>query len=115
MPKIRVGRLHNAEPIYLKRGARVIIDVTPGVIGRVRDDGVVHIGTGYEKLANDVSDGERVLLDDGNLEVRVERDRPHRTSPWRFGIARQLRNQCPGHPGTEVVGQALFQSSHSQA
>lgn len=72
-PKIRVGRLHNAEPIYLKRGARVIIDVTPGVIGRVRDDGVVHIGTGYEKLANDVSDGERVLLDDGNLEVRVER------------------------------------------
>ncbi|MFK7742883.1 MAG: pyruvate kinase [Planctomycetota bacterium] len=72
-PKMRVGKLHKAEPIYLKRGASVIIDVTPDVIGHVRDDGVVYIGTGYEKLAQDVSAGERILLDDGNLELRVDR------------------------------------------
>tara|TARA_R110002072_G_scaffold46591_1_gene128824 strand:- start:73170 stop:74609 length:1440 start_codon:yes stop_codon:yes gene_type:complete len=70
-PKIRVGKLKNAEPIYLKRGDTVIIDVTPGVIGEVEKDGTIRIGTGYEQLAKDVSQGERILLDDGNLEVKV--------------------------------------------
>ena len=70
-PKIRVGKLKNAEPIYLKRGDTVIIDVTPDVIGEVQKDGTIRIGTGYERLAKDVSVGERVLLDDGNLEVKV--------------------------------------------
>src|SRR5690606_6844060 len=58
-PKIRVGKLKNAEPIYLKRGDTVIIDVTPDVIGEVQKDGVIRIGTGYERLAKDVSVGER--------------------------------------------------------
>ena len=44
-PKIRVGKLKDAEPIYLKRGATVIIDVTPGVVGE-GNGGVVRIGTG---------------------------------------------------------------------
>jgi pyruvate kinase len=70
-PKIRVGKLKNAEPIYLKRGNVMIIDVTPGVIGEVESDGTIRIGTGYERLAKDVSKGERILLDDGNLEVKV--------------------------------------------
>lgn len=70
-PKIRVGKLKNAEPIYLKRGDTVIIDVTPNVIGEVEKDGTVRIGTGYERLAKDVTSGERILLDDGNLEVKV--------------------------------------------
>ena len=72
-PKMRVGKLKDAEPIYLKRGASIVIDVTPGVVGHVRDDGVVYIGTGYERLADDVSPGERILLDDGNLELKVQR------------------------------------------
>ncbi len=72
-PKIRVGRLRNAEPIYLKRGVDVIIDVTPGVVGQADKSGVVRIGTGYRGLARDVRAGERVLLDDGNLELRVLR------------------------------------------
>ena len=70
-PKIRVGKLKNAEPIYLKRGNKVVIDVTPGTIGEVEKDGVIRIGTGYERLAKDVSKGERILLDDGNLELKV--------------------------------------------
>lgn len=70
-PKIRVGRLRNAEPIYLKRGAEVLIDVSPGVVGETMRDGRVRIGTGYRGLADDVRAGERVLLDDGNLELRV--------------------------------------------
>jgi pyruvate kinase len=72
-PKIRVGRLRNAEPIYLKRGAEVIIDVTPGVVGEVVGEGGGRIGTGYRGLAADVRPGERILLDDGNLEIRALR------------------------------------------
>jgi len=76
-PKIRVGRLRNAEPIYLKRGSEVVIDVTPDLVGEVFKDGSVRIGTGYRGLADDVRAGERILLDDGNLEVRVLRvERP---------------------------------------
>ncbi len=72
-PKIRVGKLRNAEPIYLKRGTDIVIDVTPGVVGEASESGVVVIGTGYRGLASDVRPGERVLLDDGNLEVKVQR------------------------------------------
>lgn len=72
-PKIRVGRLRNAEPIYLKRGAELVIDVTPGVVGEAAADGSIRIGTGYRGLARDVRQGERILLDDGNLELRVLR------------------------------------------
>ena len=71
-PKIRVGRLKNAEPIYLKRSSQVVIDVTPGLIGETAADGTVRIGTGYRRLAQDVRKGERILLDDGNLELRVQ-------------------------------------------
>lgn len=71
-PKIRVGKLKNAEPIYLKRGATLIIDCTPGVVGENLPDGTSRIGTGYERLAKDVSAGDRILLDDGNFEVKVQ-------------------------------------------
>lgn len=70
-PKIRVGKLKDAEPIYLKRGAKVVINTSPFVVGELLPDGVVQIGTGYRQLARDLRNGERVLLDDGNLELRV--------------------------------------------
>ncbi len=70
-PKIRVGKLKDAEPIYLKRGDEVIIDVTPGVVGEAQADGTILIGSGYRGLANDVRPGERILLDDGNLEIKT--------------------------------------------
>jgi len=72
-PKIRVGRLKNAEPIYLKRGAQIVIDVTPGVVGEANGGGIIRIGTGYRGLADDVRQGEKILLDDGILELRVDR------------------------------------------
>jgi len=72
-PKIRVGRLPSAEPIYLKRGSHLVIDCTPGVVGEVLAEGRVRVGTGYRGLARDVRPGDRILLDDGNLEVRALR------------------------------------------
>ena len=111
-PKIRVGRLRNAEPIYLKRGAEVTIDVTPGVVGELLADGSVRIGTGYRGLADDVRVGERVLLDDGNLEVRVHRvDGPRIHARVVYGG--MLQDQDTNGPGfmtlqsTRVTGPEL--------
>ncbi|MFO1078696.1 MAG: pyruvate kinase [Planctomycetota bacterium] len=70
-PKIRVGKLRGAEPVYLNRGATVVIDTAPDVVGEASPDGTVRIGTGYRNLAADVRVGERILLDDGNLELKV--------------------------------------------
>ncbi|MCC6781966.1 MAG: pyruvate kinase [Planctomycetes bacterium] len=73
-PKIRVGPLRNAEPIFLSRGEPIVIVCEPGFVGRKAEDGVpVRIGTRYLRLAHDVKPGERVLLDDGMIELKVGR------------------------------------------
>jgi pyruvate kinase len=106
-PKIRVGRLRNAEPIYLKRGAEVVIDVTPGVVGEMFADGRVRIGTGYRGLAKDTRPGERILRDDGNLEVRVLRVDGHiiRTRVVYGGMLHQLKGI--NLPGSKVSASCL--------
>lgn len=73
-PKIRVGPLRNAEPIFLSRGEPIVIVCEPGFIGRKAEDGApVRIGTRYLRLAHDAKPGERVLLDDGMIELKVGR------------------------------------------
>jgi len=106
-PKIRVGKLHNAEPIYLKRGAEVIIDVTPGVVGAVQADGSICIGSGYPGLAKDVRPGERILLDDGNLELKtLAVDGPRiRTRVVYGGMLHQFKGI--NLPGSEVSADCL--------
>ncbi len=64
-PKIRVGLFENGR-IDLKRNARVIISCGSGV-GR---EGLII--SQYKHLYKDVKAGERILLDDGNMECRVE-------------------------------------------
>lgn len=70
-PKIRVGKL--TEPIEIKKGQQLIISTKPGVVGSPpKDNELLRIGTGYKGLSKDVKPGEVVLLDDGNLELKVE-------------------------------------------
>ncbi len=64
-PKIRVGLFEN-DSITLKRNAKVIISCGNGV-GR---EGLII--SQYKRLYKDVKAGERILLDDGNMECRVE-------------------------------------------
>jgi pyruvate kinase len=73
-PKIRVGRV--PEPIEIREGEPVIISTEPGVVG-VAPQGKTpaRVGTGYAGLSKDVKPGEAILVDDGNLELRVERVR----------------------------------------
>jgi len=64
-PKIRVGRFEN-DSISLKRNAKLIISCGNGA-GR---EGLII--SQYKQLYKDVKAEERILLDDGNMECRVE-------------------------------------------
>jgi pyruvate kinase len=65
-PKIRTGMMRG-DVMTLTSGERVVI-TTADVLG---EDGV--IPTTYNALPQDVSDGDRILLDDGLLELQVEK------------------------------------------
>jgi pyruvate kinase len=64
-PKIRTGRVAGGE-IELRDGARVAISTDVSVEGTPE-----LISTTYRALPLDVKEGDRILLDDGNLELRV--------------------------------------------
>ncbi len=64
-PKIRAGKFENGS-ITLKKNATVVISCSR----KKGKDGL--IASQYKKLCEDVKKGERILLDDGNLECRVK-------------------------------------------
>jgi pyruvate kinase len=72
-PKIRVGALAGDRPLQLTAGQEVLLTAEPGAIGH---DGLVPIT--YERLPHDVRPGDRILLDDGLLELRVLASEPPR-------------------------------------
>jgi len=64
-PKIRTGKLAGGKTIQLKAGQRFTITATPceGTAQRV--------STSYKPLPHEVSKGDRILLADGLIELRV--------------------------------------------
>ncbi len=73
-PKIRVGPFADSQPIWLRSGDKLIISTEPGVVGSPPVEGeIARVGCGYRGLARDVKPRERILLDDGNIELRVVR------------------------------------------
>ncbi len=64
-PKLRVGDLENGK-IELKDGAQFIF-TTQKMVGTLEK-----IYVSYPNLAKDVKPGERIFLDDGKMEVKVE-------------------------------------------
>jgi len=65
-PKIRTGRLADGAPIRLEPGATLVLAIGDGI----GEPGRVY--TTYAPLARAVSPGDRLLLDDGYIELRVE-------------------------------------------
>ncbi|MEO8178109.1 MAG: pyruvate kinase [Deltaproteobacteria bacterium] len=107
-PKIRIGRLKNEEPIWLKPGAPLIIVSDKTVVGEDAKPGeVIRVGTSYELLCKDVKPGERILIDDGNLEVLVEKisGRDVHTSVVYGGLLKQYKGI--NLPGTDVSAEIL--------
>jgi len=66
-PKIRTGRLKDGRAVQLNKGATIRI-ISGGGEG---DAG--HVYTSYEELARAVRPGHTLLLDDGHIELKVER------------------------------------------
>jgi pyruvate kinase len=64
-PKIRTGRLEGDQPVMLLAGARVRLTNQP-VLGNA-----ALISIDYPTLANDVNPGDRILINDGAIELRV--------------------------------------------
>ncbi|WP_030020984.1 pyruvate kinase [Streptomyces monomycini] len=64
-PKIRLGRFREG-PVLLERDDAFTITVRPGVQGDRHC-----CGTTYEGLADDVTPGERILVDDGKVTLQV--------------------------------------------
>ncbi|OHV13059.1 pyruvate kinase [Kushneria phosphatilytica] len=67
-PKIRIARFSNG-PVELEEDQSFIIDMSLG-----RDEGdATQVGCDYKALVDDVSPGDVLLLDDGRLELVVEK------------------------------------------
>lgn len=69
-PKIRIGRLEAGRPIQLERGAALVVAIGDDVGGPGR------VFTTYAELALRVSRGDRLLIDDGRIELEVESASP---------------------------------------
>ena len=68
-PKIRTGLLANPKGVQLKEGARFIL-TTDKIEGSAEK-----VSTTYEFLPRDVKANERILLDDGSIELEVDQIR----------------------------------------
>src|SRR3982751_5642545 len=66
-PKIRTGVLRNGQPVQLEANSLFTI-TTRSVAGDARE-----VSTNYAGMARDVKPGARMLLDDGLIELHVER------------------------------------------
>jgi pyruvate kinase len=64
-PKIRTGTLEDGQPVALRDGTRFVITTRP-VTGSA-----TAVSTTYPSLPGDVKPGDRILLDDGLMELRV--------------------------------------------
>jgi len=74
-PKIRTTRVAVAEGVVLKTGQTIAITTDENTIGTPE-----RIGTTYEPLARDVRPNDTILLDDGNLELRVTGTTAHQVN-----------------------------------
>jgi len=65
-PKIRTGNLEGGGPVPLREGRELVIVTDESFVGNAEK-----VSTTYEYLAQDVKPGDRILLDDGLLELKV--------------------------------------------
>jgi pyruvate kinase len=100
-PKIRTGKLKDGQPAQLRAGDRFDI-TTREVIGTA-----ARVSTTYTALPRDVEPGDRILLSDGLIELRVidETDDEVHTIVVFGGELRE--NQGINLPGVKVSAPAL--------
>jgi pyruvate kinase len=100
-PKIRTGKLKDGQPVQLRAGDRFVI-TTHEIVGTAE-----RVSTTYQALPQDVEPGDRILLSDGLIELRVigEIDGEVETTVVFGGELRE--NQGINLPGVKVSAPAL--------
>jgi pyruvate kinase len=96
-PKLRVGELEGGA-VSLVQGAAIDL-VTTAVVGTAQ-----RVSTTYEQLGEDVNPGDRILLDDGNLELRVETVARSDTGPDLVGCRVVHGGVLKPHKGLNLPG-----------
>ncbi|GAC1450065.1 MAG: pyruvate kinase [Ktedonobacterales bacterium] len=105
-PKIRTGALDGGRPVTLRDGERVMLTARP-VVGTASV-----IATTYAALATDVRPGDRVLLSDGAIELRVlDTDGSDVTCQIVHG-GTLAEHQGINLPGVAVSAPALTEKDH---
>ncbi|MBI5876593.1 MAG: pyruvate kinase [Chloroflexi bacterium] len=102
-PKIRVGKLAGGQPVQLENGTTLTI-TTRDVVG----SGAL-VSTTYQGLPSDVKAGDRILLDDGNLELRVEAVRADEVTTTVIQGGLLGEHKGINLPGVDVSAPALSQ------
>ena len=70
-PKLRIGNVIN-DKIYLEKGRKISI-TTDDVLGDTE-----LISTSYKHLPQDVTSGDKILLDDGLIQLKVEKTKDNK-------------------------------------
>ncbi len=65
-PKIRTGTLKGGKPVLLKRNSTIRITTS-----EVEEGSAEIVSTSYKQLSKDVKQGDRLLLDDGLIELKI--------------------------------------------
>lgn len=100
-PKIRTGRLRNAELVKLEDGQDIIV-TTEEILG----DNTI-ISTSYEHLPQDVKPGDRILMADGTLELQVRRVEPPRIHCKVVTGGYLGQHKGINLPGVDIAAEAL--------
>lgn len=106
-PKIRTGKLRNGEPLHLQAGDPLTI-TTREVEG---GDGVV--ATTYSHLPKDVSTGDRILLADGLIELKVEKSNTTDVHCRVVNGGLLGENKGINLPGVKISAPSMTEKDHS--
>lgn len=108
-PKIRTGKIAGADGVMLKTGAQFVLTTEP-VEGTAE-----RVSTSYQYLPKDVKPGERILLDDGSIEIEVESIHGNDVLTRVINGGQLKSNKGINLPGTTLSISALTDKDKSDA
>jgi pyruvate kinase len=100
-PKLRIGKLENHQPVLLAAGSIVEITTEP-VLGNAK-----RLSTTYAPLPYDVRAGDRILLNDGAIELQVRETSEDTVTTLVLNGGELGENKGMNLPGVAVSSPAL--------
>lgn len=102
-PKLRVGDMAEGG-VFVKQGERVVLTTRPveGMRREGAEDAQAIIPVQYKDLPRDVAPGERILIDDGLIELRVQ-DASHTDIPCQVVVGGVIQD----NKGLNIPGSGL--------